>query len=94
MIIKRKNFPSLLKDNEETYFKYLEGIISSIDELSSMEITKTITGYTFRIACSTPQYSIPLLQEIIKFHKFLGMHIDISKSVKSSLTIFFGVEVN
>jgi len=40
MQINRKFFPEVINDNEETYFAHLEGIISSIDELSTMEITK------------------------------------------------------
>lgn len=94
MTIIRKNFPSVIKDNEEVYFKLLEGVISSLDELSSMEINRTLHSYTFRIATSTPQYSQPLLEEIINFHKFIGIQLDLSKSIKANSTIFYQINLD
>ena len=89
----RNNFPAILKDNEETYLSYIEGVVSSIDELATVEATKTHSGYTFRIATSTPEYSQPMLKEVITFHKLIGIHIDISKSIRSSTTIFYEIKI-
>lgn len=89
----RKNFPPILKDNEETYFKYLEGVINSVDELASVQVDRTLHSYAFRIAPSVPMYSQPLLQELIKYHSFLGIQLDLSKSIKANSTIFFQIDL-
>ena len=93
MTIIKRNFPSIIKDNEEVYFKLLEGVISSLDELCSLEINRTGHSYTFRLATSTPQYSQPLLQELINFHKAIGIKLDFSKSIKANSTIFFQINL-
>lgn len=93
MQISRKFFPEITNDNEETYFAHLEGIISSIDELSTMEITKNPKSYLFRIAPSLPKYNEMLLQEILKFHNLFQIRLNMSKSIKTSATIVFEIEL-
>lgn len=94
MQINRKFFPEVINDNEETYFAHLEGIISSIDELSTMEITKNPKSYMFRIAPSLPKYNEMLLQELLKFHNLFQIRLNMSKSIKTSATIVFEIELN
>ena len=93
MNIQKKNFPAILQDNESTYFKYLEGIISARDELSSIQITKNPYSYSFRIATSTPEYSQPLLEDILAFHTFMGIHLVLSKSIRKNSTISFEISI-
>jgi hypothetical protein len=76
------------------YFAHLEGVIDSVDELSSMEITKTPTSYHFRIATSTPRYNELLLQELLKLHNMFKIKMDMSKSIKTSATIVFQIELS
>lgn len=78
-------------DNELAYFAHLEGIISSVDELSTLEITKNPSSYHFRLAASVPRYNEMLLEELLKFHNLLQIHLDLSKSIKSSATIVFDI---
>ena len=94
MQINRKFFPEIINDNEETYFSHLEGIISSIDELSTMEITKNPSSYLFRIAPSLPKYNEMLLQEILKFHNLFQIRLNMSKSIKTSATIVFEINLD
>ena len=94
MQINRKFFPEVINDNEETYFAHLEGIISSIDELSTMEITKNPGSYIFRIAPSLPKYNDMLLKELLKFHNLFQIRLNLSKSIKTSATIDFEIELN
>ena len=54
MIVNKRFFPEVMLDNEVAYFSHLEGIISSVDELSSVEITKKPSSYHFRIAPNSP----------------------------------------
>ena len=68
MEIVKKFFPKILSENDANYFAHLEGVISSIDELANVQITKNPHSYQFRIAPSVPKYSQSLLQEILKFH--------------------------
>jgi len=93
MEILKKWFPEILPDNEEMYFAHLEGIIASVDELSSVQITKKENCYHFRIAPSIPMYTNTLLQEILKFHNVYGIRLNLSKSIKSSATIVFEIEL-
>lgn len=91
MQINKKFFPEVMQDNELAYFAHLHGIIDSVDELSTLEITRNPNSYHFRLAPSIPMYNDMLLEEILKFHNILQIHLDLSKSIKSSATIVFDI---
>jgi hypothetical protein len=93
MQINKKFFPEVMQDNELAYFAHLEGIISSVDELSTLEITRNPSSYHFRLAPSVPRYNDMLLEELLKFHNLLQIHLDLSKSIKSSATIVFDISL-
>ena len=93
MQINTKFFPEVMQDNEMSYFAHLEGIIDSIDELSSMEITKKPTAYHFRIATSLPKYNDMLIEELLKFHNMFHIKLNMSKSIKTSATIVFEITI-
>ena len=94
MQINKKFFPEVMQDNEIAYFAHLEGIIDSIDELSTLEITKNPNSYHFRLAPSLPKYNEMLLQEILKFHNMFQIRLSLSKSIKSSATITFEINLS
>lgn len=91
MQISKKYFPKIMQDNEMIYFAHLEGIIDSIDELSTLQIVKNPRSYHFRLAPSVPKYTEPLLQELLKFHNMFQIKLELSKSIKSSSTIVFDI---
>jgi hypothetical protein len=91
MEISRKFFPRILADNEEIYFQNLIGVIESVDELSSLEITKMPDSYRFRLAPSLPKYSPMLLHEILKINNVFRQKVILSKSIKTSGTIAFTI---
>lgn len=93
MLINRKFFPKILPENEITYFAHLEGVLSSVDELGSLQITKTQEAYTFRLAPSHPKYNNILLEEIFKIHNIYGIRLEVSKSIKSTGTIVFKINL-
>jgi hypothetical protein len=93
MQINKRFFPEVMQDNETMYFAHLQGIIDSVDELSTMEITKKPTAYHFRIATSLPKYNNLLLEEILKFHNMFHIKLNMSKSIKSSATITFEINL-
>tara|TARA_R110000868_G_scaffold14285_16_gene66470 strand:- start:1468 stop:1749 length:282 start_codon:yes stop_codon:yes gene_type:complete len=93
MQINKKFFPEVMQDNEIAYFAHLEGIIDSIDELSTLEITKNPNAYHFRLAPSLPKYNEMLLEEILKFHNMFQIRLSLSKSIKSSATITFEIDL-
>jgi hypothetical protein len=93
MQINKKFFPEVMQDNEIAYFAHLEGIISSVDELSTLEITKNPNSYHFRLAPSLPKYNEMLLQELLKFHNMFQIRLSLSKSIKSSATITFEIDL-
>ena len=93
MLINKKFFPEVMQDNELAYFAHLEGIIDSIDELSTLEITKNPHSYHFRLAASVPRYNELLLEELLKFHNIFQIKLDLSKSIKTSATITFEINL-
>jgi hypothetical protein len=93
MQVNKKYFPQVMQDNEIAYFAHLEGVISSVDELSTLEITKNPLSYHFRLAPSLPMYNEMLLQEILKLHNLFQIRLSLSKSIKSSATITFEINL-
>jgi hypothetical protein len=89
MTLVKKGFTSVLLENESTYFQHFEGIVDSVDELASVEVIKNPSSYMFRVTPSTPMYSQPLLKMILDFHRLLGIHLELSKSIKNNSTISF-----
>jgi DNA-binding phage protein len=94
MEINRKHFPKLMQDNDETFLAHMEGVISSVDELCSLEITKSLESYRFRIACSLPKYNNMVIEEILKFCNLFHIRLDMSKSIKTSSVITFEINLN
>lgn len=94
MFINRRHFPKMMQDNDEVFLAHLEGVISSVDELCSLEISKSLNSYRFRIATSLPKYNNMLIEEILKFCNLLKLHIEMSKSIKTSATIVFDITLN
>jgi hypothetical protein len=94
MQIHRKHFPEVIPDNDMVYLAHLQGVIDSIDELSSMEITRTPHSYHFRIATSLPKYNNLLLEELLKLHNLFQIKMNMSKSIKSSATIVYEIEIS
>jgi len=93
MEIRRKFFPEVMLENEKAYFAHLEGVISSVDEFSSLQITRTNNAYIFRLAPSMPRYNDMLLEEILRLHNMFRIKLDISKSIKSTGTIVFKIDL-
>jgi hypothetical protein len=82
-----------MPDNELAYFAHLEGVISSVDELSTLEVTKNPHSYHFRLVASVPKYNEMLLQEILKLHNIFQIKLKLSKSIKSSASIVFEIDL-
>lgn len=93
MEINRKHFPKLMQDNDEIFLAHFEGIVNSVDELCSLEITKNTDSYRFRIACSLPKYNNMLIEEILKFCNMFNIRVDMSKSIKTSSVITFEINL-
>ena len=93
MDINKKFFPEVMQDNELAYFAHLEGILSAVDELATLEITKNPHSYHFRLAPSLPKYTESLLEELLRFHNLLQIRLILSKSIKSSGSISFEINL-
>jgi len=94
MEVNKKHFPKMMQDNDETFLAHLEGVISSVDELCSLEISKSINSYRFRIAPSLPMYNNMLIEEIFKFCNLFHIKLDMSKSITTSAVIVFDITLN
>lgn len=93
MTISKRFFPEVMPDNEVAYFAHLEGVINSVDELSTLEITKNPKSYHFRLVPSLPKYNPMLLEEILKLHNIFHIKLNLSKSIKASATIAFEIDL-
>ena len=94
MEINRKHFPKLMQDNDEVFLAHFEGIVNSVDELCSLEITKSLESYRFRIATSLPKYNNMVIEEILKFCNMFHIRVDMSKSIKTSSVITFEINLD
>lgn len=83
-----------MQDNDVIFLAHLEGVISSVDELCSLEITKLISAFRFRIASSHPMYNNMLIEEILKFCNMFKIRLDMGKSIKTSSVITFEIKLN
>ena len=94
MEVYKRNFPKIMRDNDELYFAHLQGTIEAVDELSTMEIIKLEDKYHFRLAPSIPKYTQTLLHEILKLNTIYGIHLELAKSIRISSTITFDIIIN
>ena len=93
MQVNKRFFPNRMQDNDELFIASLLGLIESVDELCSVEITKKPNAYHFRIASSVPKYNNMLIEEILNFHNLFGIRVDMSKSIKTSSIITFEINL-
>ena len=89
-----RHFPSVNLDNDMVFIQHLIAILDSVDELCSLEITRNTDSYRFRIAASLPKYNNMLIEEILKFCNMFKLHIDMSKSIKTSSVISFEINLD
>jgi len=86
------NLP-ILKDNDNSYFELLRGVINSVDELSTLEIRKNLDSYTFRLSLSEFIYVGELIKQLNSLHNLLKIRVIYSKSIKSSCVINFKINL-
>ena len=84
---------SLIPDNDISYFHLLESVINTTDELSTLEVRKNLNSYNFRIAVSAKEYLLGLIEELNNLHNLIGIKVDFSKSIKSSSSISFKINL-
>lgn len=83
----------ILRENDRSYFKVLEAVINSVDELSILEIRRNMENFSFRIAMSSTVYITPLMQELINLHNLFRIKVDFSKSIKSSSSLSYKINL-
>lgn len=93
MNVQAKFLSNKMTDNDVNYFLQLEGIINSVDEEASLMITKQNNFYNFRIAPSHPKYLNILIEQLNIFHNMYKIKVDFSKSIKTSATISFRIQI-
>lgn len=85
----RKDFPSILKENEKAYFSLIEGVVNSIDDNSVMEVRYGQIHHSFRISPSLPMYIDALVEEINSLHNLLRIKVEYGKSLKNMGVLSF-----
>jgi len=84
----------ILPENDKLYFAQLKGVIESVDELAAMQITETSYSYNFRLAPSLPKYTNNIIHALTQFHNTLGIRLDFSKSIKTTGSINFKINLS
>lgn len=84
----------VLKDNDKCYFSVLEGVINSIDPLSTLEVRKNLNNYSFRIAVTNSDVLPTLIKDINALHNMIGIKVDFSKSIKKSFSVSFKINLD
>ncbi len=84
MEVQGRYLDQVIPDNEILYLELLQASLESIDELCNLEITKLKSSYSFRIAPSTQLYVNPLLKEVLALNNQFHIHLELSKSIKTS----------
>lgn len=87
MTIYLKDIIGKLPDNDLLYFKLLEGLINSHDNLSQCEIRKSPDCYYFRIVPTLPEILSDLINNINDLHNTLNLKVEYSKSMKKTSSI-------
>jgi len=88
-----KDVPKVIPDNERSYFNLLEGVLNTVDELSTMEVRKNLSNYSFRIAISNPVYLSLIIDKLNELHSMLNTRLVYSKSIKNLSAISFTVPI-
>lgn len=91
MQVQRINFPKVLKENEVTYLRYLEGILEAVDPDLSMILNRDRNRIVTRISPSVPASFNSILDEVKKLHTMLGIRVEFSKSMKAGANIHFTI---
>lgn len=91
MTISKVGFPAILEDNELAYYSMLQAIIESIDVTANLRITRKPQGVSFILAPSMPGHTQLLLQEILAYHRSMGIKLNLSKSIRTTTTIQFEI---
>lgn len=92
--VNRRGFTGMLLDNDEVFLSYISAVVDSVDEYANLEVVKSPYDYKFRIATSLPKYNSLLMEELLKFYNMFHIKISMGKSIKTSGTITFNIEIN
>lgn len=84
---------NLLPDNDRGYISMLEAVINTVDEFSTLEIRRNITDYSFRIAITSQDYLPRLIKELNQLNNLIGIKVDFSKSIRSSSSLAFKINL-
>jgi hypothetical protein len=92
MEVNRKNFPKINTDNDEVFIAHIEGVLNSVDELCSLELTKLPSSVRIRIAPSHPKYNNIIIIELLKFFNMFKIRVDMGKSITTTAVITFNIK--
>ncbi len=91
MRVIKKDFPSVLQENELAYFSLIEGLIASVDTNAFLEIRHSPIHYSFRISPSFPSCLNSLVEQINALHNLLGIKVEWGKSLKNAAILSFNL---
>lgn len=84
----------IIPDNDASYFSLLEGVLDSVDNLCQMSVVKGMDSYHFRIIPSDTRLVDNMVAEILRLNNLIGIHLEMSKSIKNMGIISFQIKIN
>jgi len=93
MVVQYLHMSSIIPDNDAAYFSLLRGVIDSVDPYSQMLITKGTSAYHFRLVPSNTMLIDNIVKEITQLSSLMGIQLELSKSIKSSSTVAFQINL-
>lgn len=83
-----------MPDNEATYYNLLTGYLESVDYYACMMVNKSAKKVSFRITPSDPILLMGLLSAVKDLNNQFGIKVAFSKSIKTSQSISFDIDIN
>lgn len=93
MYVSSLEIPEMIPDNDFQYFRVLEGVLNSVDENCLIKVLKKPRSYLTKIYPSTKNHTELILKEMLKYHRFLNIDLDVSKSIKKSSVISYEIHL-
>ncbi len=93
MIITKQGFTSIVPDNELAYYRHVQAAIESIDPDSTLLLNKGVANISIRLSPSHPKFINDLISVLNNIHNALSLRVTYSKSMKTSCTINYQINL-
>ncbi len=91
-LIRKFNFPNIIRDNDAAYLQHVHYSVLSVDTDADVMANRVEAGIIFHITPSTPIKRQLIIDALLVAHRALGLRIEFSKSLKIQKKVSFFIE--